>query len=112
MMVKMVFHIPHYAVAHNGSLIGVVYQDFKNEFTDMLSSNGVSRWYSADVSVTDAGNEFKEELLTVFCDEELDSVLSRGFLDKVCKYDKYLQQSEYLYERNDVLVSVRIASKQ
>ena len=100
---KLVLHIPHYAW-ENEQLIKINYEHFKQKLYNDLMQAGVDSWYTTAAKGFYKGRGYDEELLTVFCDENVLTIVDifvQSYIDA-----KYMRQEAFAYECNGVLIVV------
>lgn len=101
---KLVFHIPYYAWADR-KLTAVDGRGFKLDFISHLQNRGVFTFYFTEAGIYYNGREYKEELMTIFCDEDSANDYIDVFERLTEIWADELRQEVYLYELNNTLVS-------
>ena len=108
--IKLMFHIPHFAFV-DGVLIGIDYTSFKEMLSERFVKIGVSSWYSSLVKGIYKGREYDEEILTVYCVDDIDTAIINEFITGVSMFHHELRQEYYAYEKDDILVTIKIGEQ-
>ena len=106
-MEKFTFHIPSHYI-YDGSIYACDSSDFKRELIDSFTKAGDDYFYIVPAKRFLRGIEFPFEMFVVYDTDDSGCLYTDIFIELVCKYHSELKQEVYFYERNSVLVNLKI----
>lgn len=99
---RLVFHIPCYVWTELG-LVEIDYHSFKDALEIAFDKAGFISRYIIKAISSFKGNEYGEELCTMFCSEDMVPKAVEIFRVTVVNYHKFMKQEIYSYEYNNTI---------